>query len=922
MRTGNGPTSQINKVVVAGDLIWDFNLVQQPVEPARHHEPLRSTVLYPNPGGAWYLKDLVDLACSDIRGSIQVKQPSRDDRACLLGNVRLNHAYQVWTPFDRVKDGKGKVWRIDRFLGCHAVGESAPSPMVEHDTATPDLLVIDDQHLGFSQDMAAWPAALREGRPKAIILKTTSVPDRGDRMWKRLLEPYFADRLTVVISATLLRVRGAAISTGLSWDRTIEEIATEFETGLSSRDFARCRRVIVHFGGAGVACFSREPHRWGTRGGSANGPHALTELAWFDRFLYHPEEVEDVWQAQRPGATFGAASILTAALARQQLDPASYPLFIALGRGLAAIKLNHEVGCGDATKEFGPRHSYPELAGTFHPRKGRGRPAEPATQYRSAFTHPGLADPVLGAQPAAKSDLLRDVTGVGYEYVAAKATEVVIRGVDKALEAAPKARYGKYVTVDREEIERINAIRNLITSYRDNPNDSHPLSIAVFGPPGSGKSFAVDQLAAELFGEQKAKLTFNLARATDEELHMSFHQVRDACLHGRIPLVFWDEFDAQNLKWLQYFLEPMQDGTFTEQSIVHPLGRAIFVFAGGMCPDFESFDRSTDEGAAGASFRASKGPDFLSRLRGFVSIKGPNPAALQACAGRPALPYAEAAWQDPAHLIRRAVMLRVALEQSCPQLIDSKTGKAAISSGVIQGFLRVENYLHGARSLAAIVTMSSPGQGPYNVASLPSRDLLRLHVSDDFMDHVAAGELEVPEIESLAKACHEAWLKQKRKDGWTLGPRSDRKKTNPILMQYDKLDDEGKEANRKSARVVRAKLLEVGYRIVRLAPSRAAAFRRFPDDDRNRLMEIEHDIWLRDRLVQGWDWAPRARGAVRLHRDVTRFCAVPRKDQVLDHAIVSSIPDALRSSGYTLVKLAGSRAPRPQRRARRRRAKR
>jgi hypothetical protein len=903
MGTSKDPENKIKTVVVTGDLIWDFNLVQQPVEPARHHEPLRSTVLYPGAGGAWYLKDLIDLACSDIKQTIEVKEPRRDDRACMLGDVRVNHAYQVWTPFEQVKDRKGEVWRIDRFLGCHAVGESAPSPILEYDPTEPDVLVIDDQHLGFSLNKAAWPAALREGRPKAVVLKTTSVPDEDDPMWKQLLDPYFADRLTVVISATLLRVRGAAISTGLSWDRTIEEIAAEFETGLSSRDFARCRRVIVHFGGAAVACFSREPHRWGTRSGAAQAPDALTKLAWFDRFLYHPEEVEDVWQAQRPGTTFGWASILTAALVRHELDPASYPLFIALGRGLAATKVNHEMGCGDAKQGFAAQRACRKLETTYHPPKDAGDPAEPAAQYRSAFTHAGLADPVLNGQPAAKSDLLRDVTGVGYEYVAAKATEVVIRGVDKALEAAPKARYGKYVTVDREEIERINAIRNLITLYRDNPSYSHPLSIAVFGPPGSGKSFAVDQLAEELFGEQKSKLTFNLARATDEELHMSFHQVRDACLHGRIPLVFWDEFDAQNLKWLQYFLEPMQDGTFTERSIIHPLGRAIFVFAGGTCPDFESFDRSADEGAVGASFRASKGPDFLSRLRGFVNIKGPNPAASQACAGRPALLYAEAARQDPAHLIRRAVMLRVALEQSCPQLIDSETGKAAISSGVIQGFLRVEQYLHGVRSLAAIVTMSSTGQGPYNVASLPSRDLLRLHVSDDFVDHVAAGELEIPAVEELAEACHEAWLIAKRKA--TAGSPSSQ--DDSLIASYRSLSEVEKELSRKSARLVRPKLLEVEYEIVRLSGGEPGStqhptFEGFKEQERDHLTLTEHDIWLRDRLVDGWDWASETNKALRLHCDVARFDSVPCAHQDFDRAIVDSIPEALGELGYTLVK--------------------
>ena len=96
-----------------------------------------------------------------------------------------------------------------------------------------------------------------------------------------------------------------------------------------------------------------------------------------------------------------------------------------------------------------------------------------------------------------RSDLLQDLTGDGIEYVMAKAFEVVQHGMDKALKNVPMACYGKYQTADREEIERINAIKNLILQYQENKNDYRPLSIAVFGTPGSGKSFAIKQLSEE-----------------------------------------------------------------------------------------------------------------------------------------------------------------------------------------------------------------------------------------------------------------------------------------------------------------------------------------------------------------------------------------------------------------------------------------
>ena len=212
------------------------------------------------------------------------------------------------------------------------------------------------------------------------------------------------------------------------------------------------------------------------------------------------------------------------------------------------------------------------------------------------------------------------------------------------------------------------------------------------------------------------------------------------------------------------------------------------------------------------------------------------------------------------------------------------------------------DYLHGARSLSAIVTMSSVGQRPYNVAALPSRDLLRLHVSDDFVDRVQEGELEVPEIGVLAAAIHRAWWRQMEAEG-----KKDRR-----MMEHVELSDEDQEANRKPARLVRGKLLEVRCDIARpgaeVDPLRGEPFDDFTPAERDRLTDIEHDIWLRDKLLDGWDWGPGEKDAlrpVRLQRDVARFSSMPAGDQKLDRVIVDSIPKALMENGYALVRQGG-----------------
>ena len=161
------------------------------------------------------------------------------------------------------------------------------------------------------------------------------------------------------------------------------------------------------------------------------------------------------------------------------------------------------------------------------------------------------------------------------------------------LSQAPIAVFaGALRTYDRREIENYRALYSLLHDYIRLREPERPLSVAVFGPPGAGKSFGVKQVAKALTEHNQKRplvdLTFNLSQyQTADELAAAFHLVRDLVLQGKIPLVFFDEFDTalnvQKLAWLRYFLAPMQDGLFLDRGTLHPIGQAIFVFAGGTC---------------------------------------------------------------------------------------------------------------------------------------------------------------------------------------------------------------------------------------------------------------------------------------------------------------------------------------------------
>jgi hypothetical protein len=68
-------------------------------------------------------------------------------------------------------------------------------------------------------------------------------------------------------------------------------------------------------------------------------------------------------------------------------------------------------------------------------------------------------------------------------------------------------------------------------------------------------------------------------------------------------------------------------------------------------------------------------------------------------------------------------------------------------------------------------------------------------------------------------------------------------------------------------------------------------------------MRMEHDIWLREHLLSGWEWASKTNKKLRRHRDVAHFDTIAREDQRLDRAIAESIVPTLAKAGFGLRKL-------------------
>lgn len=297
----------------------------------------------------------------------------------------------------------------------------------------------------------------------------------------------------------------------------------------------------------------------------------------------------------------------------------------------------------------------------------------------------------------------------------------------------PVAKIGKMTLVDRQEIENFRNVSKLIREHItaiDTKKVKRPLSVAVFGPPGSGKSFGVKQIVRSIVSRQRktAEMEYNVSQFVSVEDVGKAMQTIAQVAKKEIPVVFFDEFDSsfgeKELGWLKLFLGPMEEGAWG--TAVNPreqlrVEEAIFVFAGGTSSTYLDFCRkdSSTTDAQRALFSEAKGTDFVSRLQGHIDTFGINPVDNS----------------NESYLLRRAIQLRAELEKL--DLSDNK-GVININEGLLKALILVPQYRHGGRSLRAVVGMSiDPITRGLSKSSLPPIRQLNMHVDGNrFMDIV------------------------------------------------------------------------------------------------------------------------------------------------------------------------------------------
>lgn len=679
--------NQDPKIVVTGDIC--INMLMWSTFPQKHDSLDWQSNLnlhsISKTGGSLLLAEMTALATGN-----QIVSPAIPEDISPYTN-RFLHSFVELEFFPSSSDSKkSTVYRVSRFMGFTDTANVKQVLLpIENDTSDAKIVIIDDENNGFNNNDSYWPSAIKGTGKEPTILYRMNNPIGGSALWQQL-EKYHIERTIVIINADDLRSKGVNISKSLSWEKTALDFVWQLSNNPSLSFLATCRHLIVTFGLEGVIYYKND---------------GLPESCLY----YLPYEFEGDFARKNLGNMYGLTSAFVAALSKviAEGDPDDFSTQIPQGirEGMNAIRKYFEFGFGEN----------PDCCLFPNPLIFQHNLNDTALlEYVQDVNIPNIRD---------HHDNWFILNGKSSASIAQMAFDMVKSGEENVLKYIPTARFGKLKTVDRIEIESYRTIHNLISEYISSKNTTRPLSIAVFGTPGSGKSYGITEMATSTFPEDIQKINCNLSQfQTPFELQTAFHKISDINLLGKIPLIVFDEFDSYfegNLGWLKYFLSPMQDGVYRAEETFHPIGKAIFVFAGGTSSSFSEFcgDEVKDEDEKRIflkEFKSTKGPDFVSRLRGYINILGPN----------------QSDDNDQLFMLRRAMLMRSLVERKLPHLINEK-GEAQIDNGVLRAMLKIPRYKHESRSMEAIMDMSILTQAKkWEQSSLPPAEQLKLHVDE------------------------------------------------------------------------------------------------------------------------------------------------------------------------------------------------
>jgi hypothetical protein len=717
----------VSRILVFGDAVDDTILISN----NKHLIPFRSpnydlferdtVIVHKERAGAYALTKLLE-ELAKVKSDIEVV--SGDDCYVICdGTISEWISREV----NIQSDGADKRWFLAKELGFLEKKDVAKELFDENDVTNSDFwkkkiepskIIAIHNSISTKKNAYCSQVFLKNlasiAEDKLILLRSMIEPTgqgTNDSFLEQLCgETKLVNKTILLLDVNDLRRGHYNICQGLSWEQLLKETIQSLKDNISKNN--KFCAIVVCFKHDGCLIF---------KSGDTNENSTL---------YFYPDAIEGDFVLKQGQYVFGAVTVMQAALASalaSELCDWGTSLEEGVKRGLVAMRHlveNGFIGEHDGKKIRFPYNEVANILNELEKVKSDNKKQNEIKQVK------------IDNHDVVKNDswsIIKEV--LSKEHNTSKATKETLQEWCKTIvetgeieQNIPYLRYKKLITYDRREIEHLRNIHQMFRTYIYDTKASKPLSIGVFGPPGAGKGFAINQIIDTIatMKTEKVKIErfeFNVSQMKNpDDLVTAFHEIRNAGISGKCPVVFFDEFDSAidtqqtGLGWLKYFLAPMQDGKFMQDGHSYFIGRAIFIFAGGTSHSMANFQKKAEGDTQG------KALDFLSRLRGYIDIIGLNRECptgkghyeevskkYRVITGEDCkkCSFTEKNICSCSHFLRRATLLRSMLEKKLDINEENKNEKIQIDENSLNKLITEGDYLHGARSLEAIIQMSA-----------------------------------------------------------------------------------------------------------------------------------------------------------------------------------------------------------------------
>ena len=820
------------------------------------------------------------------------------DPELALNAIRSGHPEnQAYAEWEITRNG---TRRLKRRLGYGIVKDIRSSLDYEriHKSSEDgiDLLVIDDGALGFRHSSVTSEIP----RYKCCILKTNQ-PLLDGYLWKTLMNSERIDKLIILISIDELREYDIKVSKGVSWEQTCLDLCYELVQHSLLKHLIKCKFLVVSIGAAGAVIIKN-----GSRKRAAE--FALT---------YDPRYLEGEWEAKESADAIGRMCAFTAGftntiLGKDIRDPEKLTIREVIECAKSGINY--------LRKMLQLKTGWPVPADGTDPKAVSGIDSDSLAEY--TFSDAFIPSPYWYRprreylkesswsiffdnydRKLKPSDPIQKFT----ENVVLLAASWATRNGLQALKHIPFLEYRKLFTIDRPEIESLRNIRRLLSRYIAS-DSGRPFNLGVSGPPRTDRKFAVKQIIYSHFGKKNFKkrgmfLTFNLAQFNDKkDISRAFRLIRDQAMKGKLPVVFWEDIDSGNFKWVRYLLSPMKDGFIQGKKDIRYMGKCIFIFTGSsekgkfLYKPEEPFDAWVSKKTLKRQrkrikiFKARKVSEFRNNLDASLIVSGVNKQDAYSANQENLIAESQ---DDLMYPIRRALHIRSSLG-------IKKNKKLKMDPGLIMAFLKTDEYKHGTSSMTQILEhLKRKSSRKISRSELPSLKFMSGHLDfDRFMSIANSNRAGKLPVEDLAKAIHQTWLGNLEVN---ISPSAlnQEYETLPAALKFDYL---------LTARRILYLISGLGFKVVRKEDPRPPMMVEFKVryiKDANELEVLakeEHKGWTEARHRAGWRKGSERNDYLKRDPQLVDYTKLKSRDKEKDRNTIQLIPDYFDHLNYKIVR--------------------